>query len=408
MLGVVTGTLGVVMKVAITGGGIGGLAAGLCLAERGHDVSIFEQARSQSAVGAGIQVSPNASRVLSALDLWEPFTAIATFPERIVLRRWMDDSELRVSDLGSEFRQRFGFDYANVHRGDLARLLAEALEARHNIQVEFSSEVTGVTTGSVDRPATLLLADGSTIETDAIIGADGIHSSVRSALFGNQPARFSGAVAYRALIPREAVPDSRLDVTNRLGPDAHVVTYVIGRNNHLLNLVCVMPEDTWRTESWTEIGSVEVMRAFHSGWSRELRSILEAVPEPVYRWALHDREPLQKWSVGNVTLLGDACHPMLPFMAQGACQAIEDAWILARELDAVDSRNSDDIARALRRYERARQERTTTVQTLSYRNRDIYHLPDGEAQIRRDDAMRSRSGGFADVDWLYGFDPTMG
>lgn len=396
------------MKIAISGGGIGGLTAALCLAAKSHEVAIFEQSATQSEVGAGIQISPNAARVLHALGLWTDFESIATFPERIVLRRWADDSVLRVSDLGSEFRTHFGFDYANVHRGDLARLLARTLESRHGITVNFGHHVIDVATRTSDNAAEIRFADGSRVRADAIVGADGIHSATRSAIFGEQPARFSGAVAYRALIPRDALPESRLEVTNRLGPNAHVVTYVIGRQSHLMNLVCVVPEDSWRTESWTEAGSVEALRASFSGWSHHLLEILEVVPEPVYRWALHDREPLPRWGLDKVTLLGDACHPMLPFMAQGACQAIEDAWVLAEAVGHSQADHSDySVEDSLRRYERSRRERTSKIQSLSYRNRDVYHLPDGDAQARRDSAMKNHSGGFSDVDWLYGHDPTL-
>lgn len=400
-------TPGVTMKVAIVGGGIGGLTTALCCAMHDHEVTIFEQAEAPSELGAGIQVSPNAARVLDALDLWEQFTQLATFPERIILKRWRDDAVLRATILGPGFRSRFEYDYANVHRADLAKLLMETLRSRHDIDVQFRSDVVGVDVGAIDSPPGIRFSDGSGVEADVVIGADGIHSAVRSALFGEQPARFSGAVAYRALIPRSALADSSLEVTNRLGPGAHVVTYVIGRDDHLLNLVCVMPEKSWHIESWTEIGSVETLIDFFGDWSTPLNSILRSVPEPVYRWALHDREPLARWGMERVTLIGDACHPMLPFMAQGACQAIEDAWVLARSIRSVErGARSTEVSQALRRYERARQGRTAKIQSLSLRNRDTFHLPDGEGQARRDDLLGQRSGGARDLDWLYGYDPT--
>lgn len=391
------------MKVAIAGGGIGGLAAALCLADRGHDVAIFERSGAPAEVGAGIQISPNASRVIDALGLWGAFSSIATFPERIVLRRWSDDAVLRTSELGDDFRAQFGFDYANVHRADIAAMFAEALASRHGIHVSYARPVIDVDPGDDRLPCAVRFADGTKVDAEVIVGADGIHSAVRSCILGEQPARFSGAVAYRALIPRSALSSSSIEVTNRLGPDAHVVTYVIGRDDHLLNLVCVVPEKEWRTESWTEVGDPAILRSLFANWSPHVRSILDAVPETIHRWALHDREPLTQWGTARVTLLGDACHPMLPFMAQGACQAIEDAWVLAREIDAASK--DGDVVGALRRYELARQGRTARVQNQSLRNRDVYHLPDGPEQVRRDESLSRRSGGFANLDWLYGFDP---
>lgn len=396
------------MKVAIAGGGIGGLTAALCLAESGHEVVIAERVGEFSEVGAGIQVSPNAGRVLDAVGLVEDFARIATFPERIVLRRWSDDSVLRETPLGPQFRERFGLPYANVHRGDLARLLVETLAVRHGIEPRLGSKVVACDVGGDSSPPALVLDDGSAIEAEVVVGADGVHSSVRRSLFGDVPARFSGAVAYRALVPLSRLGNTELEVINRLGPDSHVVSYVIGRDDHLLNLVCVVPEQSWTVESWTELGSPDSLRASFAEWSPELRHVLCHVGEPVHRWALHDRDPLGQWGDGAVTLLGDACHPMLPFLAQGACQAIEDAWVLARAVDRCRGGDGGTgVAGALRAYEASRQSRTARVQDVSRRNRDLFHLPDGEAQQRRDAAL-GRDGGIDAVAWLYGFDPVAG
>lgn len=379
------------MNVVVVGAGIGGLAAAVALSRAGHEVVVCERARELREVGAGVQLSPNAARLLETWGLGTRLWDLAVQPQRIVIRRWRDDEVLRAMPLGEAFTQRYGCPYANIHRHDLVTVLAEALAGVSGVSLRLGVEVTGVEVTGVR------LADGSTIRADVVVGADGIHSVIRASLFGPTPSRFSGAVAYRALIPRALVADLPIEVNNRLGPDSHVVTYFIGRDARLLNLVCVVPEPNWDVESWTEPGSVEELRAAFTDWSPELRRLLDLVEAPVFRWALHDREPLSEWGSGAVTLLGDACHPMLPFMAQGACQAIEDAAVLAACLD-------DDVETSLRRYEAARRPRATKVQSLSWRNRETYHLADGPLQERRDTAYAELGDDLTSFDWLYGHD----
>lgn len=393
------------MKVAIAGGGVGGLAAALAAARSGHEVVVCERAEQIAEVGAGIQISPNAARVLDHWGLRERFERVAVHPSRIAIRRWSDDSELRSITLGDVCAARFGHRYANVHRHDLVDLLATAVAEHPRASIRLGRRAIGAHRGDSGSPPALMFDDGDAVEADVVVGADGIHSAVRGALFGVAPSRFSGAVAYRALVDRDRVAHLPIEVTNRLGPDRHVVTYVVGVGARWLNLVCVVPEPSWDLESWTEEGSVDVLRAEFDGWSGELQAVLEHVDAPVHRWALHDRQPLERWSGGAVTLLGDACHPMLPFMAQGACQAIEDAAVLVASLDAIAaSPTHQAIADALRRYESARLARTATVQRLSWRNRELYHLPDGPAQARRDDAYRQGGDDLGAFDWLYGHD----
>ncbi len=262
-------------------------------------------------------------RVLSALGLGDRLHAIGTAPERVVFRRWDDDRELFVNPLGPIVEQRYGLPYLNVYRPDLIDLLATAVDG---VDVRFGTEVIGAEPGHPQ--AALHLADGSSVEADVVVGADGIHSPVRASLLGATPHRFSGSVAYRALVPRGAVEHLPVEVTSRLGPGRHLVSYFVGVDQSLFNLVCVVPEPAWDLESWTEPGLVTDLRSHFASWSPAVNELLAHVVEPVYRWALHDRPPLDRWTVGNVTLLGDACHPMLPFMAQGACQAIEDAAVL--------------------------------------------------------------------------------
>lgn len=388
------------MQIGIVGGGIGGFSAALSLARSGHDISVFERAASLSEVGAGVQISPNAWRVLNWLGLGDEFADIAVLPTCVVLRRWEDDSIIRSTELDAEITATWGLPLASVARTDLIDMLGAAVSVMPNIAVHYGRRVTGVEP-LADR-STVVFADGATASCDVVVGADGIHSVVRPSVGVADAARFSGSVAYRALVPRDRVEDLPVETTNRLGPDSHVVSYFIGRHRSHLNLVCISPEDTWTTESWTEPGSLDDLRARFATWSPQLQSILDRVDEPVFRWALYDREPTAQWGTGTTTLLGDACHPMLPFMAQGSCQAIEDAAVLGR---CLADANSSGAAAALRRYESARQERTAQIQTTSFGNRDLFHMPDGQMQRDRDEFLGSGIGGLSILDWVYSYDP---
>jgi len=390
------------MRVVVAGAGIGGLAAALALARSGHDVTVCEQSAEPGEVGAGIQVSPNARRVLDRLGLEEEFDAVATHPARIVVRRWQDDRELRVTPLGDRFRDRFGYHYANVARPDLIGVLANAAARESGVTLRTGTKVTGADTLS-DGSAVARLGDGTEITADVVVGADGIHSRVRTSLWGGDDARFSGSVAYRMLIPRGKVAHLPVETTNRLGPDGHIVTYFVGRGQSHLNVVAITAEDEWDLESWNEPADPDEMRSRFTGWSDTVRGILDCADGGVFRWALHDREPMTGWGRGAVTLLGDACHPMLPFMAQGACQAIEDAAVLANCLVGVDAPGLA-VHAALQRYESLRRERTARVQRQSWENRIVYHLPDGPEQQARDAAFAGAGGG-APMDWLYDHDP---
>lgn len=384
------------MRLGVVGAGIGGLSLAALAARAGHDVTLFESANQFGEVGAGIQVSPNGVRVLHSLGLADQLSAVATTPSRIVLRRWSDDSELNSIPLGTVARERWGLPYYNAHRADLVTLLAGKLDG---VRLFLGTKVRGV---DPDRGA-VHLADGSAPTFDLVVGADGIHSVVRTALFGEQSTRFRGLVAHRALVAREKVEDLAVETTNRLGPGAHVVTYFVGPNQRFLNVVAVVEDDTWNVESWTEPGEPEVLAARFATWSPTVRRIVSLVGSSVFRWALHDREPLDSWSHGRVTLLGDACHPMVPFMAQGACQALEDAAALVRHLDLCS-----DVSETLRLYENERKPRTSAIQGRSFANATLYHLPDGDDQRRRDENYAATDGSRAigSFDWLYSHDAT--
>jgi salicylate hydroxylase len=387
------------MKIAIIGGGIGGLTAALALAQNSHDITVFERSAGIREIGAGVQISPNAGRLLHSLGLGAAYSEISVNPHRVVLRRWEDDSIIRATDLDESFISQHQVPLANVARNELVEIIGNAVAARTNVTMKFSTHVVAVEPG--DSSSVVLFSDGSSQSFDIVIGADGIHSVVRPCVGGIDKPRFSGSAAYRALVPRSAVEDLPIDVTNRMGPDRHVVSYFIGRNRSHLNLVCISPEDSWESESWTEQGTMEDLYSRFEGWSPDFLSLLGRVEEPVFRWALYDREPLEQWGIGTTTLLGDACHPMLPFMAQGSCQAIEDAVVLARCLSDV---STSDAVSALRRYEDVRQGRTAQVQTSSLMNRDLFHMVDGQEQRDRDMIFSITPPGMSILDWVYEYD----
>jgi salicylate hydroxylase len=386
--------------VVVVGGGIGGLTAAASLTQAGLHVQVLEQARQFGEVGAGVQLGPNATRVLRRLGLGDALRKAGFRPDAVRLMRWADSRPLSEQPLAAAAEREFGSPYYTLYRPDLIDLLAAHLPP--NV-VRQGIAVTGVYTNTDGRVA-VKLADGSAESADVVIGADGTHSTIRSATVGDVAARFSGMAAYRALIPHSRVRSSESAlVRNWLGPHQHLVAYPIGRDARYINVVCVVPEPSWTTEAWNIPGSVTDLRKHFAGWSAELTTLLDAVDEPVFKWALYDREPLARWSTATTTLLGDACHPMLPFLAQGAAQAIEDAAALARCLSETPA----DIPAALARYQAARRPHTAKIQRMSWDNNTFYHLPDGPEQATRDTALQhaAAESGLANLRWIYGNDP---
>jgi salicylate hydroxylase len=388
-------------SVAIVGGGIGGLAGALSLHRAGFDVNVFEQAGSVSEVGAGIQVSPNASRVLHGLGLGEELAAMGVRPLAMHQRRWDDGRTLVRTPLGDAVVDAFGFPHYQMHRADLLTTLLRALPPE---RVHVGYRLVGL----VDHGDAVSadFENGESVLVDALVGADGIHSTVQSILFGRRSARFTGCVAYRGLIPAARLSHLDLEVTTEvwMGPGRHFVHYFV-RNEQLLNFVAISEQDSWTGESWTDRGDVATARTEYDGWHPQVSAILAAVDE-TFIWALFDRHPLERWSLGRVTLLGDACHPMLPFMAQGAAQAIEDGVTLTACL--VDT-SSAGIPAALRRYEQLRLPRASRVQEMSAVNKTRFHLPDGPEQEERDAQMATGTTDWskAAVAWIYQHDATL-
>jgi salicylate hydroxylase len=384
------------LKIAIIGGGIGGLSAALSLLRAGFDVHVYEQSPTFREVGAGIQVSPNASRVLHGLGLAKPLAEIGVRPLAFHQKRWQDGRTILKTPLGDAVEAAFGFPYYQVYRADLLAMLVaapprERLHAGHRLTA-FSETNDGID---------LEFDNGARTRADVLIGADGIHSTVRHILFGAEVPRFTGVTAYRGLIRAERVAHLDVEVTTQvwMGPGSHLVTYFVA-GMRLLNFVANVEREAWTAESWSECGNPDDLRAAFATWDPTLRAILEGVEE-TFIWGIFDRAPLPRWSAGRATLLGDACHPMQPHMAQGAAQAIEDGAALAACL-----RKFGDVPEALARYENLRKARTAHVQSLATANKTRFHLPDGPEQAARDAKMAA--GGtdwsLATIGWLYGYD----
>jgi salicylate hydroxylase len=385
------------VSVAVVGGGIGGLSAALSLLHAGFDVHVFEQASQLGEVGAGVQVSPNASRILHRLGLAEELARTGVKPLAWHQRRWDDGRTLLRSPLAEPLEATFGFPHYQVHRADLLSALARAVPAE---RVHLGHRLTGLVDHG-DR-VEARFAGGARAEVDVLVGADGIHSQVRGELFGPENPHFTGCIAYRGLVPADRLADLELEVTAQvwLGPGRHFVHYLV-RDRRLVNFVAILEQDTWTRESWTDRGDIAEALAAYDGWHPQVRTILSVVDE-TFIWALHDRTPMPCWSVGRMTLLGDACHAMLPMMAQGAAQAIEDGATLAACLADAGC----DIPEALRRYERLRIPRTARLQGMSAANKTRFHLPDGPQQRERDAQMATATTdwSFESVAWIYEHD----
>ena len=369
-------------KILIAGGGIGGLTAALCLAKAGLEVAVFEQAPEFGEAGAGIQLSPNCSRVLHHLGLSPALEKWAFLPEATEFRHWKSGKVVGASALGETVREAYGFPYYHIHRGDLLAVLVAAARRCASIRLHTATRLEGFVQhrGGVRVTVTVTGAGaGAVHEGRTLIGADGIHSTVRTALFGEQAPVFTGNIAWRALVPAERLPKGfpRPVGTVWWGPGRHFVCYYV-RGGALVNCVCVVEKGGWTVESWTERGAHDELRSDFAGWHRDVQTLIDnSDRDSLYKWALFDRAPMSRWGDRAVTLLGDACHPTLPFMAQGAAMAIEDAAVLAACLSM-----EAETAVGLKRYEDLRRERTALVQNGSRRNARLFHLRGVKAWLR--------------------------
>lgn len=336
---------------------MGGLTAASTLRRGGIEVQVYEQASRFTRVGAGIQQSPNALKVLRELGLEPHLRRVAFQPQSWVNREW------DTGALTNEFRYhegRFGVPYLLLHRGDLHAALASIVPPEI---VHLGARLVGLEQSRTN--VTLFFADGSRAQADAVIGADGVHSRVRESLLGPEQPHFSGRVAYRTTFPAARLGNLMIDdCVKWWGPDRHIVMYYVNPRRDEVYFVTSTPEPEFEVESWSAKGELSVLREAYAGFHAQVRAVLAACPE-VHKWALVERDPLPRWSDGRITLLGDACHPMTPYMAQGAAAAMEDAAVLSRCLSGVDA---DGVEHALRRYELSRKERTARIQLTSRLN----------------------------------------
>jgi salicylate hydroxylase len=386
-------------RIALIGGGIGGLVAAIALRERGFGPVVFEQAGELKEVGAGIQITPNSTKILRAIGL-EDAVRRKGFEPGFMLTRDMTTGEVlfRTQAKGA-MAERFGAGWFQIHRADLLEILAAALDGA---DIRLNARCVGVE--PVEDGAIVEISGGERERFDVVVGCDGILSTVRAILHSKQNVRFTGNMCWRALIPVNALPENHLEpVMNYwMGRRGHIVAYFV-RGGALLNLVAVTETDNWVEESWSVEGRREdVLSAFPMA-HRDLRIVLERV-EQCFKWGLFDRDPLPQWGRGRVTLLGDAAHPMLPFLSQGAASAIEDGYVLAREL----VRTPHDPDAALAAYEAERRPRTARIQLAARAQGEIFHLHSPWARLKRVlrlDRFETPRADLLSKDWIYSYDP---
>lgn len=381
-------------KIAVVGAGIGGLALAAGLRRHGIACEIFEQADRFGDAGAGVQIAPNAARLLHRLGIGERIDEVAIKPEAVEMRHWRDNRIIACTPLGAECAQRYGAPYYTFHRADLHRVLLDLIPRP---RIHLNHRCTGVS--ECDEGVTLHFANGATWQGDLVIGADGVRSTVRAALVPDNP-RFSGQVMYRGLVPADHLPHLAGPPRVRLwlGPNQHCVSYPIASGG-LFSFGATLAIGDSIPENWMQPGNVEDLAAAYRGWHQDVQRIIDVL-DNVSRWALYDRDPVTRWSGKRVTLVGDAAHPMLPFIAQGANQAIEDAFALAK---CFTSATSARIPDSLAAYERARVARTAEVQRVSRNNGALFHLLEDDAQRERDSAMSMKQE-LPNQAWLFGYD----
>lgn len=355
-------------RVLIAGAGLGGLAAALALIRRGFRVTVLEQAAALGEVGAGVQIGANGMCVLDHLGLWPALKPLAWQPEGKRIYHYRTGESWPLYDLGAISVERYGFPYCMFHRADLHAVLAAAVAEAQPDAIRLNAKLADVEQDGAR--AIALLESGERVSGAALVGADGIHSVVRRALFGPDDPQFTGIVAWRGVVPTAGLPSQLLEPNSAIwiGPGGHCVHYRL-RNGELMNFVGAIERSDWQVESWNAPGSVEECLRDFDGWNDALLGLIRALPAP-YKWALHVREPMDAWSKGRIALLGDACHATLPFLAQGANHAIEDGMILARALEAFG-----DVETALKRYEAVRLERTARMMRGSAANTARFHNP---------------------------------
>src|SRR5256885_2584171 len=364
------------LSIAIIGAGMGGLATAAALRRVGVDATVYEQATQFARLGAGIQIGCNAMKVLRGLGLEARLRAQSFYPRSWNNRDWRTGEIKFDMIVGESAEQKFGAPYLLAHRGDLHAALASAVPDEH---IKLSHKLVGL--DETSDGVRLSFANGAVAVADAVVGADGVHSVVRDILFDASPVNFTGRIAYRTTYPAALLDGEKIDdCTKWWGEDRHIVIYYVKPDRSEIYLVTSQPEPDFRIESWSAKGDVKELRKAFSGFNRQVEQVLAACPD-VHKWAIVDRNSLDRWADRNVTLIGDACHPMTPYMAQGAAMAIEDAAVLSRCLEGIDR---DGVANAFRRVEASRKDRTARVQQTS----------------RTNTWLKEKT----DTDWVYAYD----
>jgi salicylate hydroxylase len=379
------------LRIAVIGAGIGGLAAACALRRRGIEVQVYERAAELGEVGAGLQLGPNAVKVLSALGIAPALDRFAFEPTNIVSLSW-DRADLRFREpLKAISAQQYGARYLTTHRADLHRLLLAQLA---DPSITLGARCTGVAWSG--GTATASFENGRTIEADVIVGADGINSEVRACLFGVQPARWTQQMAWRCMVPIERVP-TRVgpggavaigsdEYVGWIGPEGHVICYPI-RGGELYNIFAGHVSEDWVEESWSVPSTIDELLAGYAGWNEALLEMLSHTTQ-CFKWGIRDRDPLASWTRGPIALLGDAAHPMMPTLAQGAAITLEDAFVLARAL----ARHGDEPLAALRTYEVERLPRARDVQLQARRQFQNNRMRPAPPPLSRD--------------WIFQYDAT--
>jgi salicylate hydroxylase len=387
-------------EIVVIGAGIAGLAAAMALAQRRARVRVLERTLALKEVGAGLQVAPNGVAVLEALGLRDAAEVHAALPEAIELRDYATERQVARLPLGRRFASRYGRPYWHMHRADLLDVLAEGAR---DAGVELITGEAVQTVTQSPEGLRVITASGRDLAADCVVAADGLRSGIRSEHFSGTAPRYTGNVAWRGLVRAQDLPPGLLPAAACvfMGPRRHLVTYPL-RGGTLYNFVAVEEREQWAVEGWAEYDDPDTLRAAFRGWGPSVTGLLAAVNK-TFLWGLFDHPPLPTWVNGRLVLIGDSCHPALPFLAQGACMALEDGWILAAELDVAR-----DFASGLQAFEARRKPRTSRIQRASVRNGHIYHLGPGLRSIAHLGLSATTAimpGALMDrFDWIYAAD----
>lgn len=385
------------MKILISGGGLGGLTAAICLLKDGHDVEVFEQAPELGEIGAGIQLSANASRVLIDLGLKDELDKLAVRPLRIEFKLHDTAEVISTVPLGADHEGKFGAPYYQMYRPDLHKILENKVRSLAPEAVKLNASA--ISYAEHDDRVDLRLGDGAIVSGDLLIGADGIKSVVRKQMHGAEPPNFTGQVAWRGVIPKSRLPKDFMPpvFANWMGPSMHMIIYWV-RGGDYLNFVGCVAKPEWTAEGWTVKAPWEDLKADFAGFHDDVQTMIDlADPDACYCWALNNRPKLSHWSSDRVTLLGDSAHPTIPYMAQGAVMAIEDGAVLARAL-----KNVTPLPKALKAYENARLDRTARIVNESTEHAKLYQRKSHD-DFRA--AFQEKRPADDRAKWLYNYDP---